>query len=134
MSRAINHAEPLGKMSPDGSSFLPDHPSSIASSSWHRVTVAVIRDGQQRPYADSVLEAEVLFEGGTKSSVAGCDVPFFTRPKESRVREIVRALVGSFKDDGEAGAFDTRLARLELIEQGRSFSIWAVTLVTPYCD
>lgn len=130
---AIAYVEPQGKFAPNGKSFLPEHPAHIATSTWNRVTVATIRSGQERPYGDTINEAEILFEGGSRSSVAGCDVPFFTSPTISRVKDIVRALVGNFVETLPAG-YNTRLDKLECIDEGRCYSIWFVRLITPYSD
>lgn len=131
-SRAITYNEPPGKFSPNGKNFLPAHPETISASTWNRVTIARIRSGQDRAYADTVVEAEILFEGGCRSAVAGCDFPYFSNPSEELVKQIARAHLGGWID--EPGPFDPKLAELRKIEHGHCHSIWFVRIVQPYCD
>lgn len=111
--------------------LLVEHPEHIKAGTWWRVTVAVLRSGQTRPYADSVTVAEIAFEGGCGSNMPGYDLPHASRPPKEYVLEMARAFF-PFKD--KPGMGDTQLMELVEIEKAEGYTIWRATLVTPYMD
>ena len=111
---------------------LVKHPEDIQATSWERITIATIRAGQERRYGDTIHEAELCIEGGTRSTIRDFDIPFGTKPSEARVRELARVLVRSFKD-AENSSFGARVT-IALIEQADTFSRWHIKVVEPYTD
>lgn len=121
-------SEPIGEF---GKACVK-HPPEVKTTAWHRFTVALIRSGQERPYGDSVYMADVCFEGGCGSTKAGVDMPFFTKPDESRVRKFACWLTGA-KENSEC-YFDTHLTECRMIDSGETYSTWRITAVTPFTD
>lgn len=115
---------------PAGNSLVK-HPESITCPSWKRITVAVIQAGQVKRYGDSIYEADICFEGGTRSTLKGFDLPFGTSLTEERVKEVAKIFVHPFSDDPESW---TKLESIKCIEKGGTYSIWRVKIVSLYTD
>lgn len=111
--------------------LLVEHPATITAGAWNRVTIAVLKSGQPRRYADSIWVAEIAFEGGCGSNMSGYDLPFFVSPPLSFVRELVRLYRG-FKDNPGMG--DSVLTELVEIKKGETYTIWRAEVTTPFMD
>ena len=96
-----------------------------------RIEVDIRRSGQPRPYADSVVVADVTFTmmvaKVSKSSPEPVWEPMYTNVKicEPKVRRFAMAW---FDVPAEKGPFSRSITRLEMTKPG----VWRVELVEPY--
>lgn len=119
-----------------------------------------LQAGQPRPYADSIYEYLVTFEGGSRSTREGWDLPFGTNrmpdpeppsgqvfsipPHEEIVARRAHAIKEHIKDlthhwDYEAGEKPTRpmgtvLKEFEIVEGKPTHTTYRVLIVEPYYD
>jgi len=140
-----------------GKNYLVKHPEGMPTM-WRRVTIEYVRSGQLRPYADFVYEYLVTFEGGTKSSKRGWDLPFATLPLPTpydpntkviagptneereqqhweRMKTILRHLVHDWHSEkADRGFGDTYLDTLEITDHSPTHTTYRLVIVTPYMD
>jgi hypothetical protein len=121
-----------GTTAPAGN-ILQKHPDNISGGCWRRITVVSLQSGQPRPYADSIYESDICFEGGCRSTIKGYDINHGTKPFEDHVRSIARLLVRPFEDQPTSWA-SAQLVSIVCIEEGETYSIWRVKIVEPYTD
>lgn len=112
--------------------FLVKHPANIVPRQWNRITVAWIASGQPRRYADSVYEAHISFEGGCGSTQTDFDLPFGTGMGIEQIKKYVQLHIHSFDEPPQMGGGE--LVTLELVERGKTYSVWHAKVVVPYMD
>jgi len=80
-----------------------------------------------------VYEADICFEGGSRSTEKGYDLGFGSKPGQPHVKDIAKILVRAFEDEPSCWA-SARLESISKIEEGDLYSIWRVKIVQPYTD
>jgi hypothetical protein len=120
------------KPTTNGKGTLLKRPKEYDNQSWTRISVETIRSGQPRPYADSVYEYLVTFEGGSRSIQEGWDLPFGTRISEERARPIIKSLTRGWVENPRWS--DNRLESLEIIEGDNTHTTFKVVIREPYLD
>lgn len=95
---------------------------------WASVEFKIIRSGQPRPYADSVLELLTTFRGGSPSAIRGWELPFATRPPYSDGPQAGKQVFDKFSSDPDPWASRRRAHTDRIKGLIRPFYGWGVDL------